>query len=239
MELIPGWLSKDHEDEGRILCSFGDTLERMNDCGGRRKRAASVNEDAGRPSKLAKYEAGPLAVQVPRLISHPSPQPAQATSVAGLASVPAPRLICPAPKRSPSAIQTPSTIQDGVDISWISKTYRDFVPNDTFMHSQFMSECTYPVSSFHRSGGVKKRKEEQRKEFLDNDEWIAVTDEHSVVCKACKRTVALDNRSGPYYPGFWVKHRSLCPAVYTIWLQRKGMAPDADKDWFRRHKSLA
>ncbi|KAK0227535.1 hypothetical protein IW262DRAFT_539476 [Armillaria fumosa] len=235
-ELIPGWLSKYHEDEGRNVCTFGDTLEGINDCGGGRKRASSVNEDAGRPSKLAKYEAEPLVFRVPRLISQPPPTHA-ATATAG-ASIPTPRLICPPPKRSPCVTQTPSTVQDGVDISWISKTYRDFVPNDTLMHSRFMSECTYPIPSYHRSGGVKKRKEEQRKEFLDNDEWVAVTDVYSVVCKACEGTVALDNRNGYYYPGFWVKHRSVCPTVYAIWLQRKGMVPDADKEWFRRHKPL-
>lgn len=151
-------------------------------------------------------------------------------------SVPAPRLISPPPKRALSVSLSP--VQDHVDISWIPKTYLLFVPNDTLMHSRFMSECTYPMPEYHRSGAVKRKNCEQRKEFLDNDEWVAVTDVYRVVCKGCAMNVALDNRNGFYYPGFWVKHRSLCPTVYAIWLQRKGMSPDADKEWFRKHKQL-
>ncbi|PBK58992.1 hypothetical protein ARMSODRAFT_1032924 [Armillaria solidipes] len=215
-ELIPIWLRKYHEDESRNVCTFGDTLEKVNDCGGGRKRASSVNiiGDAGRPSKLAKCEAGPMVFQV----------------------IPVPRLISPPPKRALRVGS--STVQDRVDLSWIPKTYLLFVPNDTLMHSRFMSECTYPLPIYHKSGAVKRKNCEQRKEFLDNDEWAAVTDVHRVVCKGCEMNVALDSRNGFYYPGFWVKHRSLCPTVYAIWLQRKGMSPDVDKEWFRRHKQL-
>lgn len=94
------------------------------------------------------------------------------------------------------------------------------------------------MPEYHRSGAVKRKNCEQRKEFLDNDEWVAVTDVYRVVCKGCAMNVALDDRNGFYYPGFWVKHRSLCPKVYAIWLQRKGMSPDVDKEWFRKHKQL-
>ncbi|PBK85562.1 hypothetical protein ARMGADRAFT_1169579 [Armillaria gallica] len=235
-ELIPVWLRKYHEDDSRNVCTFGDTLEKINDCDGGRKRASSVNGDAGRPSKLAKYEAGPMVLQVPKLISHPSPQSAHVATASGPASVPAPRLISPPPERA--LIVSPSPVQDHVDISWIPKTYLLFVPNDTLMHSRFMSECTYPMPEYHRSGAVKRKNCEQRKEFLDNDEWVAVTDVYRVVCKGCAMNVALDDRNGFYYPGFWVKHRSLCPKVYAIWLQRKGMSPDVDKEWFRKHRQL-
>ncbi|KAK0471315.1 hypothetical protein IW261DRAFT_1512586 [Armillaria novae-zelandiae] len=104
------------------------------------------------------------------------------------------------------------------------------------MHSRFMSECTYPTSTC----AVKRKNlnRDQRKEFLDNDEWVADTDLHSVVCKGCERNVALDGRNGHYYLNFWVKHRSRCPTVYVTWLQKKGMVPDADKEWFRKHNHI-
>ncbi|KAK0197608.1 hypothetical protein F5146DRAFT_1116728, partial [Armillaria mellea] len=236
-ELIPGWLKNYHEDNGQNVCTLGDTLERIDHCGGR-KRAGSLVCDAGRPSKLAKYEGGPMMLQFPRLISHPSPHPTHVVTTPGPVSVPIPRLISPPPKRAPSVSSGSSAIEDPVDISWIPETYRLFVRNDTMMHSRFMSECTYPVLTYNKSGGVKKRNCQQRKEFLENDQWVMTFGVYHVVCKACDGDVALDKRNGFYYPGFWVKHRSLCPTVYAIWLQRKGVSPDADKEWFRRHKLL-
>ncbi|KAK0209965.1 hypothetical protein DFS33DRAFT_1401484 [Desarmillaria ectypa] len=214
-EQIPLWLRKYHEDGSGKTSTAEDTSEKNSSCGGR-KRASSVDGDAGRPgpSKLVKYEAGPMVFQV----------------------APMPRRIAPLPKRGPSVHS--SAIQDTVDLSWIPRTYRLLVPNDTLMHSRFMSECTYPMPIYDEYGTVKRKNCETRKEFLDNDEWAKVTEEHRVVCKGCDKPVALDRRNGYYYPNFWVKHRSLCAGIYTVWLQGKGMNPNSDKEWFRKHKQL-
>ncbi|KAG7090998.1 hypothetical protein E1B28_010065 [Marasmius oreades] len=58
--------------------------------------------------------------------------------------------------------------------------------------------------------------ESQRRELLENDPWSdrSQLTPHSVYCRGCGRTLALDkNPARKYYPGHWKHHRSRCTAI--------------------------
>ncbi|KAG1883438.1 hypothetical protein F4604DRAFT_1617903 [Suillus subluteus] len=57
------------------------------------------------------------------------------------------------------------------------------------------------------AGGRKRRKEDRRKQELENDEYTEDVQPTSVRCCGCQKAISLDKRSR-YYPGLWVKHRS-------------------------------
>ncbi|KAG7439161.1 uncharacterized protein BT62DRAFT_939228 [Guyanagaster necrorhizus] len=224
LEQIPLWLRMYPEDRAVRASTVEDTPETSSDCGGH-KSASSVDGDAGRPSKLDKYEASLVVFQVPHLIVHRSEQLAEAS---GSASPPLPPRIPP--------LQNRAQRFDFVDLSRIPKVYEWLVRNDTLLHSHFMSECTYPMPNHNEFGKMIRKTCHERKEFLDADKWVKVIEKYRVVCKGCDSAVALDSRNGYYYPNFWVKHRSFCPGIYAIWLRENGMGIDSDKKWFRKHR---
>ncbi|KAK7052766.1 hypothetical protein R3P38DRAFT_3173079 [Favolaschia claudopus] len=59
------------------------------------------------------------------------------------------------------------------------------------------------------------RTEAQRRALLENDPWAEDVEPHNVVCKGCKQTIKIDQRSR-YYPGFWNKHRDKCKAIEEV-----------------------
>ncbi|KAG1834643.1 hypothetical protein DFJ58DRAFT_216630 [Suillus subalutaceus] len=59
-------------------------------------------------------------------------------------------------------------------------------------------------------GRVRRRKEDQRKQELENDEYTEDVQPTSVRCRGCQKAISLDKRSR-YYPGLWVKHRRQVP----------------------------
>ncbi|KAG2071842.1 hypothetical protein BDR04DRAFT_1097872 [Suillus decipiens] len=62
------------------------------------------------------------------------------------------------------------------------------------------------------AGGRKWRKEGQRRQKLENDEYTEDVQPTSVRCRGCQKAIKLDKRSR-YYPGLWVKHRGKCPGI--------------------------
>ncbi|KAF9268720.1 hypothetical protein L218DRAFT_1073175 [Marasmius fiardii PR-910] len=74
--------------------------------------------------------------------------------------------------------------------------------------------------------------EPQRRELLENDPWSdrSQLTPHSVVCRGCGRTLALDkNPTRKYYPGHWKHHRSRCTAI-QIRKETMGL-PQEDGYW--------
>jgi hypothetical protein len=73
-----------------------------------------------------------------------------------------------------------------------------------------------------RARGRTNMTENQRREFLEADEWAARVEPRSVTCGACGMTILLDQRRGPYggrgryYPGPWMKHRRRCQEIERL-----------------------
>jgi hypothetical protein len=66
------------------------------------------------------------------------------------------------------------------------------------------------------AGGCKRRrKEDKRKQELEDDEYTEDVQPTSVRCCGCQKAISLDKRSR-YYPGLWVKHRGKCPGIRKI-----------------------
>jgi len=61
----------------------------------------------------------------------------------------------------------------------------------------------------------RKKKEGERKEELENDEYTEDVQPTSVWCRGCQKAISLDKRSR-YYPGLWVKHRGKCPGILKM-----------------------
>ncbi|KAG1866916.1 hypothetical protein F4604DRAFT_1778151 [Suillus subluteus] len=60
-----------------------------------------------------------------------------------------------------------------------------------------------------------RKKESERKEELENDEYTQDVQPTSVWCRGCQKAISLDKRSR-YYPGLWVKHRGKCPGILKM-----------------------
>ncbi|KAG2153720.1 uncharacterized protein EDB93DRAFT_1134279, partial [Suillus bovinus] len=66
------------------------------------------------------------------------------------------------------------------------------------------------------AGGSKRRKKEnERKQELQDDEYTEDVQPTSVTCRGCQKAITIDKRSR-YYPGLWVKHRGKCPGIRKI-----------------------
>ncbi|KAG1834645.1 hypothetical protein DFJ58DRAFT_710690, partial [Suillus subalutaceus] len=78
------------------------------------------------------------------------------------------------------------------------------------------------------AGGRKRRKEDQRKQELENDEYTEDVQPTSVRCRGCQKAISLDKRSR-YYPGLWVKHRSKCPGILEL---EEDKELTRRRDWF-------
>ncbi|KAG1852148.1 hypothetical protein DFJ58DRAFT_630219, partial [Suillus subalutaceus] len=65
------------------------------------------------------------------------------------------------------------------------------------------------------ASGRKRRKEDHRKQELENDKYTEDVQPTSVRCRGCQKAISLDKRSR-YYPGLWVKHRSKCPGILEL-----------------------
>jgi hypothetical protein len=74
----------------------------------------------------------------------------------------------------------------------------------------------------HRARGRTNMTEDQRRMFLEADEWAAEVEPRRVTCGACGLTILLDQRLGPhgrrgrYYPGPWMKHRRRCQEIERL-----------------------
>jgi hypothetical protein len=64
-------------------------------------------------------------------------------------------------------------------------------------------------------GSGQRKKEDQRKQDLENDEYAEDVQPTSVRCRGCQKAIRLDKRSR-YYPGLWTKHRGKCPGIIKI-----------------------
>jgi hypothetical protein len=118
-------------------------------------------------------------------------------------------------------------------------TNASHMPTDTIANEQvvmavpvnFMAETTYTDSASKRAkesiGRPRVRSranmtEQQRREFLEADEWAAKVEPRSVICGACSMTILLNQRggqhgqSGGYYPGPWMKHRRRCQEIKRL-----------------------
>ncbi|KAG2350530.1 hypothetical protein BDR05DRAFT_954628 [Suillus weaverae] len=79
------------------------------------------------------------------------------------------------------------------------------------------------------AGGSKQRKKEyQRKQELENDEYTEDVQPTSVRCRGCQKAISLDKRSR-YYPALWVKHRGKCLGILKIETDKK---LTSRRDWF-------
>lgn len=69
-----------------------------------------------------------------------------------------------------------------------------------------------------RTGSKRKNmmKEEDRKAFLERDEWARDVQPRSVTCGGCNKVFSLDKRKGAYYSGLWLKHRDACRAIRRL-----------------------
>ncbi|KAG2153727.1 uncharacterized protein EDB93DRAFT_1134344 [Suillus bovinus] len=66
------------------------------------------------------------------------------------------------------------------------------------------------------AGGRKRRKkEDERKQELEDDEYTEDVQPTSVTCRECQKAITIDKRSR-YYPGLWLKHRGKCPGIRKI-----------------------
>ncbi|KAG1811212.1 uncharacterized protein BJ212DRAFT_1302098 [Suillus subaureus] len=68
--------------------------------------------------------------------------------------------------------------------------------------------------------GQRRKKEDQRKQELENDEYTEDVQPTSVRCRGCQKAISLDKRSR-YYPGLWVKHRGKCPGILKLETDRE------------------
>jgi hypothetical protein len=59
------------------------------------------------------------------------------------------------------------------------------------------------------------KKEFQRKQELEDDEYAVDVKPKSVKCRGCQRSLKLDKRSR-YYPGLWLKHRKKCRDILKM-----------------------
>ncbi|PBK58988.1 hypothetical protein ARMSODRAFT_1091005 [Armillaria solidipes] len=232
-----------HEDAAVVYSDVEDVTDevKLEKSPNSRKRALSVDCDSGNSLKRVKGSAGEVVVtssesKVPvRLKLAKEPDMGAEHYVA--ASAPGPRRTNPLPKLTQGIPESMTSIPD-VDISWIPKSYRNSrskVP-DTRMHNLFLSQCSYVLPEYRENGDVKKRNQDEREAFLNDDEWVEVRGGYDVRCKGCKGDISLDPREGKYYANLWMKHRSGCPGVYTAWLERNGWSPDSDPEWFRNKK---
>ncbi|KAK0197606.1 hypothetical protein F5146DRAFT_1130473 [Armillaria mellea] len=213
-------LAKSHNPRKRALSlgsDYGNSFKRVNDSAGRIIVTSSVSEGVDRikPGKELYIAA-----------EHTVPT-----------STPGPRRTKPLPKRTQGNPESLTSVPD-LDISWIPQSYRNSrkkVP-DTRMHKLFLSQCSYLLPEYYENGGLKKRNQDERKAFLNADEWVEVHGGYDVRCKGCKSDILLDPREGKYYANLWMKHRSRCPGVYKAWLERNGWSPSSDPEWFRNKK---
>jgi hypothetical protein len=61
----------------------------------------------------------------------------------------------------------------------------------------------------------KHKKEHQRKQELEADEYTEDVKPKSVKCRGCQRPLKLDKRSR-YYPGLWLKHKKKCRGILKM-----------------------
>ncbi|KAG6829571.1 hypothetical protein H0H92_004120 [Tricholoma furcatifolium] len=61
----------------------------------------------------------------------------------------------------------------------------------------------------------KNRKEDERIQYLEDDEWIITIHPHKVNCRGCDDWICLDNHY-TYYPSNWEKHRHLCQGIEKL-----------------------
>ena len=64
-----------------------------------------------------------------------------------------------------------------------------------------------------------RRTEANRRADLERDEYIARVEPHSVVCKACEKTIGL-NKNSTYDGANWRVHRSKCPQISGVLVVR-------------------
>ncbi|KAG2083836.1 hypothetical protein BD769DRAFT_1397883 [Suillus cothurnatus] len=66
----------------------------------------------------------------------------------------------------------------------------------------------------------RRKKEDQRKQELEDDEYTEDVQPKSVRCRGCQKAISLDKRSR-YYPGLWVKHRGKRPRILKLETDKK------------------
>ncbi|KIK39241.1 hypothetical protein CY34DRAFT_14527 [Suillus luteus UH-Slu-Lm8-n1] len=66
----------------------------------------------------------------------------------------------------------------------------------------------------------KYRKESERKQELEDDEYAEDVKPKSVKCRGCQHTFKLDDRS-MYYPELWIRHRKRCRAIRKMEADKK------------------
>jgi hypothetical protein len=90
----------------------------------------------------------------------------------------------------------------------------------------------------HRVRGRTNMTEDDRRRFLEADEWAAEVEPRRVTCGACGLTILLDQRQGPhgrrgrYYPGPWMKHRRRCQEIERL----EALAMEVMSDLSRAHR---
>ncbi|KAG2153735.1 uncharacterized protein EDB93DRAFT_1134451 [Suillus bovinus] len=83
--------------------------------------------------------------------------------------------------------------------------------SDTREAQQALSPAQLAPESI--AGGRKRRKkEDERKQELEDDEYTEDVQPTSVTCCGCHKVITIDQRSR-YYPGLWLKHRGKCPGI--------------------------
>ncbi|KIK44857.1 hypothetical protein CY34DRAFT_10735 [Suillus luteus UH-Slu-Lm8-n1] len=73
----------------------------------------------------------------------------------------------------------------------------------------------------------KYKKEPQRKQELEDDEYAEDVKPKSVKCRGCQHTIKLDDRS-MYYPELWIRHRKRCRAIRKMEADKR---LDREREW--------
>lgn len=86
---------------------------------------------------------------------------------------------------------------------------------------EFYTSLLPPPSVLHRmdpAGHPGKMYESERKEYLEQDYWVESVTEHNVVCKGCKKEIAL-SAVKTYQSSCWLSHRNRCGKIYQQWFE--------------------
>ena len=87
-------------------------------------------------------------------------------------------------------------------------------PSDNTRRRRSVKPSAKPSVRKTRVRNRERLNEEGRIKLLQGDEYIMSFGATWVTCSGCRKRIKLDSRKrARYYPGFWVKHKGICPGV--------------------------
>ena len=98
-----------------------------------------------------------------------------------------------------------------------SSTYHPILqpaPNTAGHSSSHRQRSATPVSTPMRKTRARNLRKEQRKQALQNDEYVLSFERTAVTCAGCRKIIQLDSRNGArYYPRAFKNHKKVCSGV--------------------------